>query len=257
MRNSVAVRAVEFLGADASDPRVLARVEVTMIKEIQKSCKVPPKIARDVAHAFYSADKDESGSLSQEEFKTILNMEGKGLASEDVWNSFLSKLRNSPRTRFGYEVDMVDFAKWYLKELPDIPLDEDREEHRKRRIAVVEKKKNRGTMRDTHVNGTRDELATALFQAIDTNGNQLIENNEIVEAHEVLVKHLPFDIVELWNEGASMRKHLANKGSVGKKGAVNMQDWLYLMKGLEQSIGVREMKKALSNACKTLDGEET
>ena len=25
----------------------------------------------------------------------------------------------------------------------------------------------------------------------------------------------------------------------------------YLMKGLEQSIGVREMKKALSNACKT------
>ena len=40
----------------------------------------------------------------------------------------------------------------YLKELPDIPLDEDREEHRKRRIAVVEKKKNRGTMRDTHVN---------------------------------------------------------------------------------------------------------
>ena len=25
----------------------------------------------------------------------------------------------------------------------------------------------------------------------------------------------------------------------------------YLMKGLEQSIGVREMKKALSNACRT------
>ena len=60
------------------------------IKDLRLISQDQMKCFNEVAHAFYSADKDESGSLSQEEFNTILNMEGKGLASEDVWNSSCS-----------------------------------------------------------------------------------------------------------------------------------------------------------------------